>query len=47
MLIVGRTVAGIGGAGIINGAIIIISGCVPQERRPGEYLLFKSQQRYN
>jgi MFS family permease len=37
MLIVGRTVAGLGGAGIINGAIMIISGCVPQEKRPGEY----------
>jgi MFS family permease len=37
MLIIGRTVAGLGGAGIINGAIMIISGCVPPEKRPGEY----------
>ncbi|KAF2789982.1 efflux pump [Melanomma pulvis-pyrius CBS 109.77] len=34
MLIIGRTIAGLGGAGIINGAIIIISSCVPQEKRP-------------
>lgn len=35
MLIVGRAIAGIGGAGIINGAIMIISSCVPLEKRPG------------
>ena len=36
MLIVGRAIAGLGAAGIINGAIMIISGCVPLEKRPGE-----------
>ncbi|RYP66871.1 hypothetical protein DL769_005903 [Monosporascus sp. CRB-8-3] len=35
MLIVGRAVAGIGAAGIINGALIVISASVPMERRPG------------
>ncbi|XXG96274.1 hypothetical protein Hte_002555 [Hypoxylon texense] len=35
MLIVGRAVAGLGAAGIINGAIIIISGCAPLEKRAG------------
>ncbi|KAE8406865.1 major facilitator superfamily domain-containing protein [Aspergillus pseudonomiae] len=34
MLIVGRAVAGIGGAGILNGAFTIVSGCVPMSRRP-------------
>jgi MFS family permease len=34
MLIVGRAVAGFGAAGIIIGAITIISGCVPFEKRP-------------
>lgn len=36
MLIVGRAVAGIGAAGIINGALIIVSSCVPMEKRPGK-----------
>uniref|UniRef100_A0A0L0N955 Putative HC-toxin efflux carrier TOXA n=1 Tax=Tolypocladium ophioglossoides (strain CBS 100239) TaxID=1163406 RepID=A0A0L0N955_TOLOC len=35
MLIVGRAVAGFGAAGIIIGAITIISSCVPLEKRPG------------
>ncbi|EPE26279.1 MFS general substrate transporter [Glarea lozoyensis ATCC 20868] len=34
MLIVGRAIAGFGAAGIIIGAITIISGCVPFEKRP-------------
>ncbi|EZF71166.1 hypothetical protein H105_06573 [Trichophyton soudanense CBS 452.61] len=34
MLIVGRAIAGFGASGIINGAITIISSCVPLERRP-------------
>lgn len=34
MLIVGRAVAGLGAAGIINGALTIISSCVPMKRRP-------------
>lgn len=35
MLIVGRAVAGLGAAGIINGALIIISSCAPLEKRAG------------
>lgn len=38
MLIVGRAVAGLGGAGIVNGAITIVSGCVPLEKRPGKLI---------
>jgi MFS family permease len=34
MLIVGRAVAGLGAAGIIVGAITMIAGCAPLERRP-------------
>lgn len=34
MLIVGRAVAGIGGAGLTNGALTIISCCVPLHKRP-------------
>jgi len=34
MLIVGRAVAGLGAAGIINGAITIISSCAPLSKRP-------------
>ncbi|KAK6955838.1 hypothetical protein Daesc_003482 [Daldinia eschscholtzii] len=34
MLIVGRAVAGLGAAGIINGAITIVSSCTPLEKRP-------------
>ena len=36
MLIIGRAVAGIGGAGIINGAISIITAVAPLHRRPSE-----------
>jgi MFS family permease len=44
MLIVGRAVAGLGGSGIINGAIVIISGCVPLEKRPGKHnITFRSR----
>jgi MFS family permease len=35
MFIVGRAVAGFGAAGIIIGAITIISGCAPLDKRPG------------
>lgn len=35
MFIVGRAVAGIGTAGILNGAFTIIAGCVPMPKRPG------------
>ncbi|KAK4172408.1 major facilitator superfamily domain-containing protein [Triangularia setosa] len=34
MLIIGRAVAGLGAAGIINGAITIVSSCAPLEKRP-------------
>ncbi|KJZ69763.1 hypothetical protein HIM_10846 [Hirsutella minnesotensis 3608] len=34
MLIAGRVVAGLGAAGIINGAITIVSSCAPLEKRP-------------
>lgn len=34
MLIIGRTVAGIGGSGIQNGALIIIAECAPMPKRP-------------
>jgi MFS family permease len=34
MLIVGRAVAGMGGAGITNGALTIIALCVPMQKRP-------------
>ncbi|KAI1074271.1 major facilitator superfamily domain-containing protein, partial [Whalleya microplaca] len=37
MLIVGRAVAGLGASGIINGAITILSGCAPLEKRPCEW----------
>jgi MFS family permease len=36
VLIVGRAVAGLGGAGIVNGAMTILSGVVPREKSPGE-----------
>ncbi|KAK8137671.1 MFS multidrug transporter [Apiospora sp. TS-2023a] len=34
MFIGGRVVAGLGSAGIMNGAMILIAGCVPLEKRP-------------
>jgi MFS family permease len=34
MLIVGRAVAGLGGSGLINGALTIITASVPLKRRP-------------
>ncbi|KXX78453.1 putative HC-toxin efflux carrier TOXA [Madurella mycetomatis] len=34
MLIIGRAVAGMGAAGMINGAITIVSSCAPLEKRP-------------
>jgi MFS family permease len=38
MLIIGRAVAGLGAAGIINGAITIVSSCAPLEKRPCKFL---------
>jgi predicted MFS family arabinose efflux permease len=34
MLIVGRVIAGMGSSGILNGALLIISECVPMQKRP-------------
>ncbi|CAG8953512.1 hypothetical protein HYFRA_00009968 [Hymenoscyphus fraxineus] len=34
MFIVGRAIAGIGGSGLINGSLTILSACVPLEKRP-------------
>lgn len=42
ILILGRAVAGIGGAGLVNGALIIIAACVPLEKRPGMTYDFRS-----
>ena len=35
MLIVGRAVAGIGGSGLLNGALIILNASVAPHRQPG------------
>lgn len=35
MLIVGRAIAGLGGSGLQNGALTIISACVPLQKRAG------------
>lgn len=32
MLIVGRAVAGMGGSGLMNGALTILSACIPLEK---------------
>ncbi len=42
MLIIGRAISGMGGSGIVNGALTIISACVPLERRPGTFTLASS-----
>jgi MFS family permease len=34
--IVGRAVAGMGSSGILNGALVIMVGLVPLEKRPSE-----------
>ncbi|KAJ9148365.1 MFS general substrate transporter [Pleurostoma richardsiae] len=34
MLIVGRAVAGMGGSGLLNGALIILNSCVPPAKQP-------------
>jgi MFS family permease len=34
MLIVGRAIAGIGGAGLMNGGFTILNSCVPIDRQP-------------
>lgn len=35
MFIVGRAVAGMGGSGLMNGGLTILSACVPIEKRAG------------
>jgi hypothetical protein len=37
MLIIGRAVAGLGSAGLQNGAFTIIAGAVPMQQQPGKY----------
>jgi hypothetical protein len=39
MLIVGRAVAGMGGAGVVNGGLTIISACVPLAKRASTIIL--------
>ena len=39
MLIMGRVVAGIGGAGLANGGVIILTSAAPLERQPGTFTL--------
>jgi MFS family permease len=34
-LIIGRALAGMGGAGLLNGSLIILNSCVPPSRQPG------------
>jgi MFS family permease len=35
MLIIGRAIAGIGAAGLTNGALTILSACIPKQQLPG------------
>jgi MFS family permease len=39
MLIVGRAISGMGGSGLVNGALTIIAACVPLQKRAGMLLL--------
>lgn len=39
MLIIGRAVQGIGGAGVWNGVFTIIAAAVPRDKKPSEYTL--------
>ena len=41
IFIIGRAVAGMGGAGILYGGLTIISACVPLQKRPGIFSLAK------
>lgn len=38
MLIIGRAVQGIGGAGVMNGVFTIIAAAVPRDKKPSEYI---------
>jgi MFS family permease len=46
MLIIGRAVAGMGGSGLVNGALTILAAIAPMHKRPGKsgllrfYILF-------
>jgi MFS family permease len=40
MLIIGRAVAGLGGSGLSNGALTILSASVPMAKRPGKFFHF-------
>lgn len=39
MLIIGRTVAGIGGSGLSTGGLTILSACLPLEKRASKQTL--------
>lgn len=43
MLIIARAVAGLGSAGLINGALTIVAACVPLEKRAGDASAIQSQ----
>ena len=36
MFIAGRAISGLGGAGILNGALVIVAAAAPMEARPSE-----------
>lgn len=37
MLIIGRAIAGMGGSGLMNGAIAILSSAAPREKQPRKW----------
>ncbi|RDW82726.1 hypothetical protein BP6252_03838 [Coleophoma cylindrospora] len=39
MLIVGRAISGIGGSGLVNGALTILGSAAPKDKRPRKYFL--------
>jgi MFS family permease len=39
MFIIGRAVAGIGGSGLMNGGLSILSACAPIEKRASKWTL--------
>jgi MFS family permease len=46
MLIIGRAVAGVGGSGLVNGALTIIAASLPIHKRPGMVVIqFKATPR--
>jgi len=38
MLIIGRSIAGIGAAGLVNGALTVLAAAVPVHKRPGKLI---------